>query len=184
MIVEALILGASLVGCTGFWATVMRHRYSVDLQKHKITSDLEAMKPWPEPVPPPPLPPPKKEPTPNQQALTALLLRRANLEQNVTKLRDQSCQYSQYDQGKKYELLRSDALKALDDARREQQELVVEIAALLETMQGDEDAEKLDPAKKSLQPNTGGPVARRVVDSSLLYDAELHDEEASRKGAA
>ena len=47
MIGEALILGTSLLGCVGCWTAVARHRISAELQKHKITTDYESIKPVP-----------------------------------------------------------------------------------------------------------------------------------------
>lgn len=189
MIVEALILGASIVGCAGCWASVVRHKFSIELQKHKINTDMEVLRPAPErPLPPPP----KPDPTPEQvfaaaqqQALNELLARRRTLESNITKLRDQACQYNQYpSDDKKYAAWRSDTLKALDDARKEQQELVVEEAKLLASMRGAKNEPRLVSAEKSVQPDPGGFVARRVGDPGQLYDAELHDEEASRESSA
>lgn len=175
MIVEFLIMGSSLLGCVGCWAAVAKHRISAELQKHKINIDLQMVNPPPEPRPAPVVEPP----SPTQQSLTELLTRRRTLEANISKLREQACSFNQYDE-KKYAAYRADTLKALEDARTEQQELVLEQTGLLEMMQGTDD----DPAKKSLRVDTGGPVAERVDDPGDVHDVELHDEEASRESAA
>jgi len=181
-ITEVLILGASLVGCVGCWATVARHRLSIELQKHKITTDYEYTKPAPEPVPP------RKDPTATQQALDAqkksldaLLERRKTLENHITALRNSSADGRYVD--KAYNQWRSDALKALEDARKEQQELVLEETGLLEMMQGEKD-EDTSPAAQSVQSSTGRRVAQRVDDLDDVRDVELHDEEASRESTA
>ena len=171
MIGEALILGTSLLGCVGCWTAVARHRISAELQKHKITTDYESIKPVPEP--------PRPEPTPAQQALTALLARRKNLEDHVTSLRSRVADNSH----QSYKDYRADAIKVLEDARTEQQELVLEETGLLEMMHGVKDG-KVDSASKSIRVDTGGPVAERVDDSGELHAAELHDEETGRESTA
>lgn len=171
MIVETLIMGASLVGCMGCWAAVQKHRLTTELQKHKF--DCEVLKPPPEPVAPvlPPAPP-----SPAQQSLTALLERREKLENHITALRTRVSDYSEA----RFTQYRADALKAIEDAREEQQELVLEQTGLLEMMQGTED----DAAKKPVRVDTRGPVAERVDDSGDVHAVELHDEETSRESAA
>ena len=162
MIVEFLIMGSSFVGIAGCWAAVQKHKLTTQLEMHRLNN--EVLKPAPEPVPPAP---PRPEPSPTQQALTELLKRRRTLEDN------------QYEE-KKYTLWRADTLKALEDARTEQQELVLEETGLLEMMQGADN----DAAQKPVRIDPGGFVAERVADPGELHDAELHDEEASRESAA
>lgn len=125
MIVETLIMGMSLVGCAGCWAAVQKHRIVAEMQKDKLKHDLEVLKPAPEPVV-------KVEPSPAQQSLTALLERREKLENHITELRKRVSEYSEA----RFAQYRTDALQALEDARQEQQELVLEQTGLLEMMQG------------------------------------------------
>lgn len=181
-ITEVLILGASVVGCVGCWATVARHRLSVELQKHKITTDYEYTKPAPDPLPPP------EKPSSQQQALDAqkksldgLLERREKLEDHITALRNSTADGRYVD--KSYNQWRADALKALDDARKEQQELVLEETGLLEMMQGAK-SEDTNSTAQSVQSPAGRRVAQRVDDFDDVRDAELHDEEASRESTA
>lgn len=186
MVYEALIAGGTLLGCVGFWAAVARHRLTMEFQKQKLQHDLEVLRP-PEPKIPPP---PKKEPTPKQQALTALLKRRADLEGSITALRERSCTFSKYHGDKQYEQLRADSLKVLEDARKEQAQLVVELEKLLKSMNEGLDEEEeheplgLDAPEKPVQLVAGRPVAQRVADPGELHDAELYEQEASREGAA
>lgn len=127
MIVEALIMGASLVGCAGCWATVQKHRISGEMQKHKLDHDLEVLRPQPEPK----IELEPTSPSPVQQSLTALLERRQNLENHISELRKRVCDYSEA----RFAQYRADSLKALEDAREEQQELVLEQTGLLEMTQ-------------------------------------------------
>lgn len=127
MIVEALIAGMSLVGCVGCWAAVQKHRIVAEMQKDKLKHDLEVLKPTPEPTPPPKT----EKPSPMQQSLTQLLKRREELEENITELRNRIIGYN----SKEYAGYREDTLKALEDAREEQKELVLEETGLLEMMQ-------------------------------------------------
>jgi len=124
MIVEALIAGMSLVGCVGCWAAVQKHRIEAEMQKDKLKHDLEVLKPPQEPAPP-------SKPDPMQQSLTQLLDRRKKLEDSITDLRTRIIGYAD----KSYAQYREDTLKALDDAREEQKELVLEETGLLEMMQ-------------------------------------------------
>src|SRR3990167_669844 len=169
-LVEALVLGASVVGAIGCWAAVQKHRIDAQMQKQKLDHDLEVLKPQAEPAPPPP---PKKEPSPDQQTLNALLQRRKTLEDNITALRDKATTYSQYQGGKQYETLRADALKSLEDARTELADLVNEIDKLLNSMRG-EDNEEVSP-EKSVQ-------TRRVsVAESDGSSEELASEDESSR---
>lgn len=127
MIVETLIAGMSLLGCVGCWAAVQKHRIVAEMQKDKLKHDLEVLKPTPEPLPPPRVTPP----SPPQQALTALLERRETLETQISDLRQRVCDYGEA----RFNQYRIDALKALEDAREEQKELVLEETGLLEMMQ-------------------------------------------------
>lgn len=124
MIVEALIAGASLVGCAGGWFAVQKHRITAEMQKHKLNHDLEVLRPTPTPKGETP-------PCPAQQSLTALLERRERLENHITELRKRVCDYSEA----RFAQYRLDSLKALEDAREEQKELVLEETGLLEMMQ-------------------------------------------------
>jgi hypothetical protein len=136
MIAECLIAGVSLVGCVGCWAAVQKHRIVAEMQKDKLKHDLEVLKPTPEP-----LPPPKNEkPSPAQQALTQLLKRRDALEAHINEMRNRVIGYSD----KSYTQWRVDALKALEDAREEQKELVLEEIGLLEMMQTTRARVKID----------------------------------------
>jgi transposase len=123
MIVEALIAGMSFVGSVGCWAAVEKHRISAEMQKDKLKHDLEVLKPTPEPKI-------VEEPSPAQQSLTALLERRESLENHITELRRRvsDCQEARFAQ------YRTDSLKVLENARQEQQELVLEQVGLLEMM--------------------------------------------------
>jgi len=177
MIGEMLVVGGSLVGCVTCWAMVARHKLNIELQRHKITTDYEYTKPIPDPLPPP------EKPSAKQQALDALkksldslLERRKKLEDHITTLRNTTADGRYCD--KSYAQWRADALKALEDARAEQQELVLEETDLLEMIQGAETDDKVDATEKPVRVDTGGPVARRVDDPRELRDAELHDEEA------
>jgi hypothetical protein len=188
MIGEALVLGSSLVGCFGLWAAVAKHRLNVELQKHKITTDYNVLKGEPEPPEKPTLEQltfDAKQHTQQQlfqsqkQALDHLLERRRTLEDQIAKLRTNIQSYAD----KQYAQYRADAVNALNDARKEQQELVDEQRRLLATMEGDDESE-VDAAAKPVRVDTGGPVAERVDDSGVVHAVELHDEEASREGAA
>ncbi len=176
MIVEALILGASVVGCMGCWATVIKHKLNVELQKHKIDADYEVLKPVPEPIRATVQP----APSPMQQSLTALLFRREKLEHQITEIRTRVSGYPD----KSYTQYRTDALTTLEDARKEQQELVSEEVNLLEMMQGVKKDVKVDASEKPVRVDSGGSLARLLDDSSELHDVELHDQEASREGSA
>lgn len=178
---EILAGGASLVGIAACWAMVQKHRIAAQMQKQKLDHDLEVLKPPAEPLPPPP---PKKDPSPDQQTLNALLQRRKTLEDNITALREKATTFSQYQGGKQYETLRSDALKSLEDARTELADLVDEIDKLLNSMRGGKDDEETVSPAKSVQLTAGRPVAKRVADTGELCDAELYDEETSREGVA
>lgn len=124
MIIEVLLVATSIVGCAGCWAAVQKHRISAELQKHKLDHDLEVLKPPPMPkIAPPPE-------TPAQQSLTALLERRESLETHITELRKCVCDYHE----ERFAQYRTDALQALEDAREEQKELVLEETGLLEMM--------------------------------------------------
>ena len=180
MIAETLITGATLLGSVGCWAAVQKHRLTVELQKHKINVDMEVLKPVPEPV----LPPPTQ---PAEQSLKELLSRRRNLENHITSLRERASDSRFSD--KSYAQYRADALKALEDARQQQQELVAEEGRLLEMLQGEnKNAKELDSTKKSAQPDPGRPVVtstrERVDDPGELHVAELHDEKTGGKGPA
>jgi hypothetical protein len=118
MVIETLIAGVTILGSVGCWAAVAKHRLTVELQKHEINVDLEVLKPVPEPSPPAP------PPHPAQQSLNELLSRRRNLENHITMLRERASD-SRY-AAKDCAQYRADALKALEDARKQQQELVVE----------------------------------------------------------
>lgn len=121
MIVEAFVAGFSLVGCVGCWVAVQKHRITAEIQKHKLNHDLEVLKPSPEP----------KVESPTQQSLTALLQRRERLENQIIELRKRVFDYSE----SRFAQYRLDLLKALEDAREEQKELVLEETGLLEMMQ-------------------------------------------------
>lgn len=127
MIAEALILASSLIGCASCWAFVQKHRISAEMQKEKLKHDLEVLKPTPEPV----KPLRAEKPNPMQQSLTQLLKRREALEESISELRTRVIGYSD----KSYASYRTDALTALEDARQEQKELVLEEVGLLEMMQ-------------------------------------------------
>jgi transposase len=106
------------------------------MQKHKLNHDLEVLKP-----------PPEREaraekPSPWQQSLTQLHTRRRTLEDNITDLRTRIIGYAD----KSYAQYREDTLKALEDAREEQKELVLEETGLLEMMQetGEKDHKRVD----------------------------------------
>ena len=170
-LVEALVLGASVVGAIGCWAAVQKHRIDAQMQKQKLDHDLEVLKPQAEPAPPPP---PKKEPSPDQQTLNALLQRRKTLEDNITALRDKATTYSQYQGGKQYETLRADALKSLEDARTELADLVNEIDKLLNSMRG-EDNEVVSP-EKSVQPRRVS-----VAESDGSSEELASEDESSRQ---
>lgn len=180
MILEFLISGATLVGCMSCWAIVAKHKLSVELQKHKITTDYESIKPMPEP------PPPKKEPTIAQQVLDsqkktleALLERRKALEVHINNLRNVTADGRYSD--KSYNQWRENTVTALNDARKEQQELVREQADLIGRMQG---ANNENTATEPVRIDSGVDLAERMVDLGSLHDVELHDEETSRKGAS
>jgi len=135
VIVESLILGSSLVSIVACWAHV---------QKHKMNVYLEMLKPTPEPVRvEPPVPPGAL-----QLSLTSLLSRRAELEEHITELRNSFTEYN----GKNKESIK----QALEDARTEQQELVLEQIGLLELIQktdceeNHDEKTRLDSAQKSL----------------------------------
>lgn len=124
MIVEAFVAGFSLVGCVGCWVAVQKHRITAEIQKHKLNHDLEVLKPSPEPKV-------ETTPSPTQQSLTALLQRRERLENQIIELRKHVFNYSEA----RFAQYRLDSLKALEDAREEQKELVLEETGLLEMMQ-------------------------------------------------
>lgn len=178
MIVETLILGASAVGAMGCWAMVQKHRITSELQKHKIDADYKIMNPPPEPAPYV-APAPRLDPSPAQQSLTALLARRESLEQNINTMRERVANYTD----KSYAQYRTDALEAIEDARKEQQELVLEQTGLLEMMQGMNNG-ITNSAAQSVQPLAGRRVAQRVDDLDDVRDAELHDEETGRESTA
>jgi transposase len=164
MIVEALIAGMSLVGCVGCWAAVQKHRIVAEMQKDKLKHDLEVLKPTSEPLPPPRVVPP----SPPQQALTALLERRETLENQILDLRKR---ISEHGEGR-FTQYRADALKALEDAREEQQELVLEETGLLEMMQ------ESKPRQLRVAPqqfNSGSMLFEVSQDEEL--DAEERDEQ-------
>jgi hypothetical protein len=188
MIGEALILGSSMLGCIGCWAAVAKHRLNVELQKHKITTDYNVLKGEPEPPEKPTLEQlsfDSKQRAQQQlfeskkKALDHLLSRRSTLEDQIAKLRTNIQSYAD----KQYAQYRADAVNALNDARKEQLELVEEQRRLLATMEGDDESE-VDAAEKPVRVDTGGPVAERVDDSGVVHALELHDEDASREGAA
>ena len=153
------------------WSSVKKHaaarRAEVDLKQ------VEAA--FPQPA--------REDPSPQQQALTTLLNRRRDLEDKINKLREQATylrtEYGQ-DIAKQH---RSDALKALEDARQEQKELVQELAKLLATMEDKDDA-RVDAPKEPVRVVAGGPVAQRVADPDLVHDAEPDEPEAGREGTA
>ncbi len=151
MIVEALVAGASLVGCVSCWVAVQKHRIAAEMQKHKLNHDLEVLRPTPEL---------KNDaaPCPAQQSLTALLERRERLEDHITELRKRVCDHSEA----RFVQYRSDSLKALEDAREEQKELVLEETGLLKMMQ-----------------DTGEKDHKRVVEFEVERDlaGEAFDEE-------
>lgn len=118
-----------------------------------------------------------------QQSLVALLSRRKTLEDQIARLRDTVRDSN--GESKAYAKYRSDALKALEDARKEQQELVLEQVGLLEMMQhGTNDESELDPSEKSVRVDTGGHVAESLDAADDVHDAELYVEETGREGAA
>ena len=197
MIVETLIMGASMVGCMGCWAAVQKHRITMEVEKHKLNN--EALKP----------PPEKPEPLSleqqtfdvkrlreqqaidarlkaeqqvfdaKKQALDHVLSRRRTLENKIDETRVRVTGYAD----KQYAQYRTDALEALEDARKEQMELVAQQAELLALI-GDDDESSMDTTSKPIRVDTGGPVAGRVDDPGDVHDVELHDEEASRESAA
>jgi len=124
LIVETLIAGSTLIGFAICWAVVQKHRITAEMQKHKLNHDLEVLKPTPEPKPEP------TPPSPAQQSLTALLERRENLERHINDIRKRVADYTEA----RFAQYRADSLQALEDARQEQQELVLEQTGLLEMM--------------------------------------------------
>ena len=170
MVIETVIFGASLVGCFGCWTSVLRHKLTMELEKHKLNN--EALKP-PVEVPP--------KPAPAQQSLTALLSRRKDLEEHINILRTRASDQRYND--KNFSQYRADSLKALEDARKEQQELVVEEKNLIELMYGVKN-DRLVPAEKPVRFDPGRLVAEPLDGVSLVCDVELHNAEAGREGTA
>ena len=112
-----------------------------------------------------------------KKALDHLLQRRSMLEGEIAKLRTSIQSYAD----KSYATYRADAVSALNDARKEQQELVVEQERLLATMKGRND---VDAPEEPVRVATGGPVAGRVDDPDLVHDAESDEQETGREGTA
>lgn len=183
---EVLVLGASVVGCVSCWTAAQKHRLTTELQKHKLNHDLEVLRPV---EPKMPLPP--KKGTDAATAGPDRVAETTGRPRGKHHLTSGAIVYVQSVQrGKQYEQLRTDALRALEDAREEQAELIIDLEKLLNSMRGELDEEgthaslELDAAKKPVQLDSGGLVAQRVADPCELHDAELHEQETSRKGAA
>lgn len=160
-VAEFIVTGLTVLGCACAWVAGRNHKLNVELQKHKITTDYESIKPLPEPSPPKPVP------SPDQLALDALLFRRNELEVNITQLRLKSCEYSNYGADKKYELLREDAAKALADAREEQQEIAIEQENLLNSMREANEA-RLDSSRKSIRIDTKRADEVKEFEETLI----------------
>lgn len=185
MIAELIVIGACLLGCAMCWAAVQKHKISSELQKHKITTDYKIIMPAPES-------PPARElnliEESIQTSLRELLARRSTLEDNISQIREQACEYNRYaseGSGRNYDSYvqwRADSLKALQDAREEQQELALEEIKLLELLQNTNNENKNCTAK-SVQFDPRRRVAEQMVDSGNLRDVELYDEITSRKSA-
>lgn len=168
MIVEALIAGASLIGCAFSWVTVQKHRTVATMQKQKLDHELEVLRPAPEPRPEP------KMPSPMQQSLTELLARRRTLETHITSLRAHAAdfRYSSNDSVK----FRADCLKALEDARDEQKELVLEELGLLEMMHGVAATHKKDQGLAPSHPDGEWLKPGRAEALGHDDDEELYSE--------
>lgn len=178
MIFEILVASVGAVGCMACWAIVQKHRITSELQKHKIDTEYKALN-----AARPELELPK--PSLRQQALTTLLARRATLEFQIDGLRRTATNLQlQYGTDISRQQ-RTDALQALKDARKEQQELIIEQEKLLNTNSGESD-EKIGvgASEESVQLDPGGHVAQRVDDPGDMPDAEPDKQEASRTGAA
>jgi len=151
MIIEALILGMSLVSIVGCWAHVQKHRLTVEFQKHKMNVELKMLEPAPDPVKPKVEPPP---PGPFQQSLTALLARRHDLEERIDDIRNTVID-STYSE-KRFETFRAHTIAMLENARKEHQELVLEQVGLLEMAQeatreeSNHEKVRLDSSEKSM----------------------------------
>lgn len=115
-----------------------------------------------------------------KQALDHVLNRRRVLEAKIDECRGKVMGYVD----KQYAQYRTDALEAMNDARKEQAELVTQQADLLALIEGDDDESQVDTAAKPVRVDPGGPVAERVDDPDFVHDAESNVEEASREGAA
>lgn len=115
-----------------------------------------------------------------KQALDHVLNRRATLEARIDEARGRVVGYAD----KQYAQYRTDALHAIEDARKEQAELVAQQAELLDLIQRGDDESQVDAATKPVRVDPGGPVAERMDDPDFVHDAESNVEEASREGAA
>lgn len=190
MIAEFIVAGSTLLGCVACWMTVHKHRITSELQKFKIDTDYKVLNPPPPaPIAEKPMPPDAQQQLRNaqQQALNALLKRREVLEDSIKKLREAATTCRVEYNRDISEHVRADALRALQDAREEQREIVSEEHALLAAWASEKkDDEKVRVAAtpKSVQPDPGGSVAQSLDDPSLVCDVELHDEEAGRESTA
>jgi hypothetical protein len=119
-----------------------------------------------------------------KQALNVLLDRRKMLDQQISNLRNNAMNTRVEYSRDVMESARHDALRALEDARVEQRELIQEQHRLLIMMGEANDEPKVDAAQEPVRVATGGPVAGRVDDPDQLHDAEPDEPEASRAGVA
>src|SRR5581483_3783775 len=164
VIVIALLVGSSISKhAVSTRASVERYQAENDLRQAELDT------------------PPIKD-NPAQQALTVLLERRKELENQISQLRSNASSSHYVD--KSYTSFRETAITALKDARAEQAELIAEQAKLLAMMRGNNDEHKVDTAQEPVRVAAGGPVAQRVDDPDLLHDAEPDEQETSREGTA